>query len=170
MRISKTTAQAIAKKLTVTKQEQVNALGLYYRQYVKDSYLKQVPKEVSECYQKHKEWFYTTSYVRFEGKGFRYESVAIDENVIANKNSTAYLDLTDTIATKAKKLQNKWLEAQKELNKLQLDIEAALYGLKTFAQIEKNLPEAVPYLPKSTSLELMVNLDTLRSQINKKSL
>ena len=170
MRISKLSAQEIAKKLTEKKQEQVKKLETDYQQYITECYLKQTPKEVTECFAKFPKWFEETSYVEFNGNGFNYERVAATERVIKNASYQANLEMTDKIAAKAKQLQNKWQNAQKELNKLRLDIETALCGLKTFTQIEKNLPEAVPYLPKSTSVELMANLDTLRSQINKKGI
>jgi hypothetical protein len=169
MQISKATAEKIALKLTEKKSELVAKLKLEYRQYITDCYNKQIPAEIKEAFEKYPQYFRINSSITFSGHGFQWESVTPTERTVSNESYNAVLNI-EKYADKAKKLQNKFLDASKELDELKHEIQTALYGLKTFAQIEKNLPEAIPYLPKSTSLSLMVDLNSLRSKINKKGL
>lgn len=170
MRISKSLAQSIARKLTEEKQKQVKSIQTDFRQYITDCYNAQIPKEVSEIAKKHPEWFNSRGVITFSGHGFSYTNVTSIGNVLSNANYNAVLYLNDKIATKAKKLQNKYLDADKKLGELQTKIEVTLIGLGSFKKIQEHLPEAVPFLPKSTSVELMVNFDVLRADINKKTI
>lgn len=169
MRMTKDVAHQIAIKLTEEKAKSVEQLHLDYKEYITQAYISQTPESVLEAFKQHPDWFYTRSGIEFSGNGFRWENVASTQIIICNGGTSANLTLTDTIAKKAMKLKTKWEDEYKKLKDLKSKIEVALFGLRTYAQIEKNLPEAVPYLPKQTSMELMVNFDTLRKEIKKAS-
>ena len=165
MRMTKELAKQIARKLTVKKIEVSNQIFIDYRQAVTDAYIKQTPKEVAETFKKHPDWFYTRSGISFSGHGFRWETVTATEQVICNSRSDANLNLDDKLAAKLTNLKRKNENAVAAYNALVDEIETALFNLRTFANVEKNFPEAIPFLPASTSTALMVNFDALRKKI-----
>lgn len=167
--MTKDVAHQIAIKLTEEKAKSVEQLHLDYKEYITQAYISQIPESVLEAFKQHPDWFYTPSAIQFNGNGFNWENVYATTPIICNGGTSANLTLTEAIAKKAMKLKNKWMDENKKLKDLNCKIEVALFGLRTYAQIEKNLPEAVPYLPKQTSMELMVNFDTLRKEIKKAS-
>lgn len=165
MRMSQELARQISYRMTEKKTKEVEKLYLDLRKYVTDEYNAITPKAVKMMFKKHPEWLYTTNTVKLEGCGFRYEYVTTITKVIANKQSDAFMPVNKEVYGEALKLLNKHAEAKKAVESLQAEIRTALNGLKTFTQIQKHLPEAVKYLPKSTSMKLMVNFDTLREKI-----
>jgi len=165
MRITKQLAEELATKLLTTKQEQVSKLRKEYEEYVTAAYISQTPKEILSAYAKHPEWFYTGNSITLNEKGFRYESVTTTSQIICNSGTGANLTLSDKVAHKAKMLQNKWQSAKDKLRELKTKLELALFNLRTYASVQKNLPEAAPFLPKDATMSLMINYDALRKEL-----
>jgi len=81
-RITKELAKSIAGKLTEKSKAAMNNAKKEYGKCVRDLYEETIPIEVKEAYAKHPEWFYTKSYISFEGHGFSYENVSVNPYVI----------------------------------------------------------------------------------------
>jgi len=166
-RISKELAEQIATKLTEKSRIAVAELEKEYREIATIMYEDQTPKEVKDCFKKNAEWFYTRSYIQFDGHGFRWENVTTTRPVIANSNSSAKLDLnvkTSGILSAAKK---KWEKASEDYNQLQRETKTALLNLGTTARIKENFPLAAPMLPPPMSNALVCNFDSLTKRLQK---
>jgi len=58
-------------------------------------------------------------------------------------------------------------EKQKnEIKNLRKEIKQALINLKTFKRVETEFPEAFKFLPKNVSTALVVNVDSIKKQLN----
>jgi len=163
--MNKNLATQIAFKLTDKKQKEVDRLNNETKKYLTDMYLATIPKEITNAFKKNSEYFNTSNTVRLDGNGFRWENFTLLQYCICNSNNNCFLKVDPVVYAKVKELNNKYQDAKNKLNSLRSEIETALNGLKTFSQIQKHLPEAIPYLPKSTTMELMVNFEVLRKNI-----
>ena len=166
MRINQSMAKEVAIKMTEKKAREVKDLQLEYFQFVHDEYVKKTPKAVIEALKKYPEWIAITNTIRFSGFGISIESVNTKTPVINNTtNYYAILEIDSVLANKIIKIRDKYIDTERRYKALRDKIETALNGLRTFAQVEKHLPEALPFLPKSSSMELVVNFDKLREEI-----
>lgn len=166
MRISKELSQSIAKKLTEKSRLAADGLRKEYQQLVSDLYEAQIPKEIKDAFSMHPEWFYTIRSITFDGHGFRWETVTPPSALIANKGTYCHLELNAKMADrimKSKRKVDKTNEAYKELLR---ETENALMALRTFKQIEENIPAAKPFLPPPMSNALVCNFDSLNKKIN----
>lgn len=164
MRINKTIAEQIAIKLTENKKKLMDKAAQDYSDLVLSEYLKQTPKEVIDMQKKQPDYFSTTTYIKLDGHGFNWEQVKVSKVVIANGNN-ASLKLNAKIASSLSTVKSNALKVKSEYNALKGEIQNALCNLRTFAQIQAHLPEAVQYLPKSTSVAIVPNYADLRKKI-----
>ena len=166
MRINQSMAKEVAIKMTEKKSKEVQNLKLEYYQFIHDEYVKKTPKPIIDALKKYPEWIATTNSIRFSGFGISIESLNTKTPVINNTtNYYAILEIDSVLANKIIKIRDKYIDAERKYKALRDKIETALNGLRTFAQVEKHLPEALPFLPKSSSMELVVNFDKLREEI-----
>lgn len=163
-RISMALAEQIAKALTKKKQDLIAPALLEYRQYFTDVYESRVPKPVMELFKKHSEYLETTQSVYINEKGFNRESISLTKAVPSTTSYNVELSITDAEATKGKKLYNAWKKACEDYKKLFEEVENALLNLRSFSNIEKQLPEAVPFLPQK-GLTVIVNTTELRKKL-----
>jgi hypothetical protein len=168
MRISKELARSIALKLTEKSKLKADACKNEYGQLVYDIYDSTVPQEVKDMYKKHPDYFEIRGYVKFNGHGFKYEEVKVPLPVISNNTrySQCDLKLTAAIADKLMKEKRKYEKAVKDYKDLFNETETALIALRTFKQIEQNIPAAKPFLPPPMSNALVCNFDKLNSRID----
>ena len=165
-RITKELATSIAKKLTEKSSLNVDALKKEYGCLIAAIYNEQVPEEVNSAYIKHPKWFYTRSRISFTGFGFHWENVQVEKHVICNSNSDAHLELNAKIADKITKAKRKVDKALEEYRKLFSETENALLALRTYKNIEENIPAAKPFLPPPMSKSLVCNFESLNKKIN----
>ena len=169
MRITQSMAKQIAQKMTEVKFKTVIELHENYREFIQAEYIKQTPKPMLDALKKFPSWIATTNCIQFEGFGIIRESVSVKVAVITNRGYyNGSLEIDAALAIKIIKLRDKYLDAKKKCLALRDKIETAINGLRTFAKIQEHLPEAVPFLPKSEGMEVMVNFSTLRQEINAK--
>ncbi len=124
-----------------------------------------VPAPVMELFKKYSDYIETSQNVYLNEKGFNRESITLSRRVPNTGGNYVEMSITDTQASKAKKLHNIYKNKVENNKRLRQEIKTALLNLKTFAQIQKSFPEAVQYLPKSESVALVVDLSKLRKEI-----
>jgi len=163
-RISMQLAEQIAKKLTEKKQALIAPTNLEFREFITQSFEATVPKPVMELFKKHSEYVETTNSVYLNEKGFSRENVSLTKAVPSIKEYSVHFPLTDAVAIKAKKLYHVWQKAKDDYKALFEETETALLNLRTFANIEKQLPEAVQYLPQR-GLTVIVDTKELRKKL-----
>lgn len=165
--ISKDLASQIAYKLTEKTKIVCDNLHLQYKNLVLEFYEKQTPKEIKELRLKYPDWLYTTRRISFSGHGFRYEEVVAVSSVVTNSHQNAILELTSAIADKIIKSKRKYEKAKEQYEQLKSETNQALLTLKTFSNIRKELPQAIPFLPPPISNSLVINLDPLKTKLDK---
>lgn len=165
-RISQTVAQQIAVKLVAKKRILQSESQKEYREYFTEIAEKKVPKDVMEFFKKHSEYVKTTSNIRADGKGMSKLEVSLTRAIPSVSPNCYYdhIDLNETEATKGKKLYDAWVKLKDTNNDLQSEIEATLISLRTYSNIEKELPEATQYLPQ-VGLTVIVDTATLRKKL-----
>lgn len=169
--MSRALANEIARRLTEKKQKSVDKLLAEYQKYVFELYEAAIPKEIKKALQLYPHYFRSYSgSIRLYGHGFSDERVSIfkiapKDRVLDNKDGNAYLEMDAAMAFGIRQKKKEYEDAKKPVDTLFTEIETALIGLGSFAKIQKHLPAAVPFLPKSTSVELMVNLDDLNAKL-----
>lgn len=162
MRVSKYQASLVAKKMTEKKKEEMLKLNREFMQSVTDEYKKTVPNEVLQLFEKYPNYFDRVRGTYLNGHGFNREYV---ELTVRYPDSGSSIELTAKLAEKLMGMKHKADNAKKEYNDLVSELEIALFNLRTYAAIEKAIPEAVPYLPETTSSAVAVNFTTLRSKL-----
>ena len=166
MRINQTMAKEVAIKMTENLFSEIKVAYKEYQDFVYDEYVKQVPLVIIETFRKHPEFFKTTNTISLNGAGFSTEHITLAKAVVKSTfGGYATFNMDNKLSVRMKKYQDKYNTAQAKYKSLKDKIETALNGLRTFAQVEKHLPEALPFLPKSSSMELVVNFDKLREEI-----
>jgi len=166
MRISQTLANQIALKMVKEKRSIQSELQVKYREYFTGVAEKKVPKDVMEFFKKHSEYVKTTSSMRVDGKGFNRLDVHLTRAIPSVSPNCYYehVDLTETEAEKGKKLHQEWLKMKDNNDALEVEIETALINLRTYANVQKELPEAAIHLPEQ-GLTVIVNTADLRKKL-----
>lgn len=166
--ISKQLAHDIAFALTEKSKEAMNRARKEYENTVRDLYEQQTPDEVKKTFKAHPEWFCTRSEITFNGRGFNWERVYVQPQVIANSNNgrDAHLHLTSKVADAIITALRKFQKAEKTYKLLKGETEQTLLNLKTFKNIKDNIPEAAKYFPaQKSNMMLVVNVDSLRRKL-----
>lgn len=168
MRISKELATSIARKLTEKSRLLIDIANKEYGQAVYDAYMNTVPDDVLAMAKLHPNYFESLRRVKFTGHGFSHEQVAVPNDVLVNNTrySQCDLHLTAALASKLIKLKRNVEKAEKTYKELFKETEVALLALKTYKNIESNIPAAKPFLPPPISNALVCNFDSLNRKIN----
>lgn len=163
-RITKQIAQEVAEKLTEKQVLEINKMESDIKDQFTEIYLKTVPKEILDLFEKHPKYFETRSNFQIHGNGFQFERLCINNKY----PSKQYLfSMNEKDSEKMMILFNKLSDKKKELSKFKIEIEALIFGLRTYAKVNSEFPEASPFLPKTISNSLMVNISDLREKLKK---
>lgn len=126
--------------------------------------LKRVSKEVLDFYEKHPKYVKSTRLFRLIGNGFNYSYLnTVNEVPYIGDNS---FEPKPEEAKKLLELINKKQDLKDKLNKLVSEIENLLYSLRTYLKVLIEFPEAEPFLPKTISNKLMINVSDIRKKLN----
>ena len=158
MNISREKAEDVAESLTQKIKEERDGYSAEKCQILKDFILSKTPDRVKEFFTENPEWI-KRNHVLIHGVS-HYESVSAvwKDDVITVDDITAKA-FTDVF--------NKEESANKKLRKVKQEIIQAMLSLKTYARCKEQFPEAYALLPQtSTSTALMVNLDSIRKELN----
>ena len=137
-----------------------------FREFVTIFAEKKTPKSVLDFFKNHSEYVKTTNSIRINGKGVSNLNVSLTKALPSVSPNCYYqhIDLTDSEVKEVKKLYDLTVKTKKYNNDLWDELEAAILSLKTYANIEKELPEAAAYLP-SKGLSVIINTTELRKKI-----
>jgi len=162
-RVTKEIASKVAKQLTAKKLEEIINLEKEISTKFEDIYLSRLSKEIKETFKKQKNYFYTRKQFQVSGSGFDYIYINTLNDVPYNKNSSFVA--TDEEAKILLPLTNKKKLLKGNYDKLVIEIEALLYGLRTYSKVIAEFPEAEPFLPYNLSNKLMINVSEIRNQL-----
>lgn len=165
-RISQTVAEHISRKLVEKKRTIQSDALKELREYCTNIAESKVPKEVMLFFKKHSEYVKTTSNIRLDGKGLNRLEISLVKALPSVSPNCYYnhIDLTQGEATKVKNLNDAHEKLKTDNCALETEIERTLISLRTYANIEKELPEAAEYLPK-VGIAVIVDTKSLRKKL-----
>lgn len=162
-RITKQIAEATAKKLTEKHSKEITEISNELKEFVTDIYLKTIPPKVLITFNNYPDFFRTTTNVQVVGPGLSYQHVNLTQSY---PNESYRLSLSQEEADVVVALLNKISDKNEKVCQLKNEIENVLFSLRTYANVQKQFPEAYALLPvPSNNTGLIVNIDSLRSQI-----
>lgn len=164
-RITKQIANDVTRSLMREKNETLKSMKNEFSEMVRNQYLKGIPKEIQEFFEKHRGFAKNSCTVYLTAHGFNRKNVSIKEAPGCMSHPSISLDAKT--GDKLFKFDSKIETMNKENDELFTSIENALLNLKTFKAVEKEFPEAVPFLPKyvGVSTALVVNLSSIREKL-----
>lgn len=166
MQISKQLADSISKEIATKLKVKVDKAEAEYLKLATSFYKKQVPAAVLRMQKQHPDYFQTGTSLCLNGHGFHHEVVKMSESLVKNSgNYYSILHLTPAIARELIVAKNNWENLQEQYKQLRAETTTALLNLRTFKNIQEQLPEAVKYLPKSKTTAIIPNLGKLRVKI-----
>jgi len=169
MRITKEIAANVAKQLVSSKKEEIKSLKSQQSEFITTIYEASLSELIKQAFKKHKGFLYTTTSIRLIGSGLPvgYKSYQLTK-VLPQCNSCGQFPMNDEQADVIINFSNKIEDLEKSTHELQNNIEAALFNLRTYNNVEKEFPEAFKLLPASkVNTGLMVNIKDIRCKLDK---
>lgn len=128
--------------------------------------LKDMDKSLMKAFKAFPTYFKSRKSISFFGKGFTGIGICINEPIPTTNDwdspRFSFDDKTnDMLFGKCKKLD----AYKEETKKLRNELESTLFTLGTFKRIQEALPEALPFLPKSSVTAVIPDLNKLRQKL-----
>lgn len=169
MRITKQIAQDVAMQLVSGKRVEIKELKNKQAEFLTEIYENSLSDLIKESFAKHKGFIYSGSSLRLSGVGLPqgYKNYPLTKE-LPKCNSCSIFPVTDEQAAIILGYSDKVDDLEREVNELQNNIEAALFNLRTYGNVEKEFPEAFKLLPVTkTNTGLMVNIKDIRCKLDK---
>lgn len=164
-RMSKDLASSIATQILKKRATAIEKLQKQYDKRVTEEYEKQIPLAVRKTFKLFPGYFRTTKSVTVYGAGFAEKYYQSLTHNLPEHHSERNLKLDADAASEVKAMFDQIEDLKKEKKAMRTEIENSLIALNSFSRIQKELPEVVKYLPKSTSQALMIDLTKVRETI-----
>lgn len=174
MKITKTIASEVAKKLTAKKQDKIKQYQQLLSNEIQQICISKLFdfKNLNLLSNDFRGYVSFTNSVKLFGAGFNGEQIYIVEPLpIKRQNYSLNLNFVDldiiTQGENLKKQFDKIENQKKELNKLLIDLENSLYRLKTLQNCKLHLPVSLPFLLQyeNKNTEIMVNYQDLINRL-----
>lgn len=162
-RITKQIATEVAEKLMASRHVAIEKLKKERQEYIVACYLTLIPKDVQIFFTKFGSFCKPKCSVYVHGVGVKAQYIQFGKSLPDNNKN---LLLEDKEADAFIKFEDAICDAKKDYKKLFLEIEAALYGYRTYKKVEENFPEAYALLPKTNSCAVMINISSIRCQLD----
>lgn len=167
-RITKDIATDVAIQLTANKKAEIKKLEDELAGFITGIYEASLSDLIKQAFKKHKGFLHTTNSIRLTGAGlsvgYKYYALSYE---LPKCNSCGQFPMNDEQSAKIVKLDDKIQDLIKEHRDLKQSIENALYNLRTYANVEREFPEAFKLLPvKSVNTALMVNIKDIRCKLD----
>lgn len=171
MRISKTLAEQVAKKLLEKKKESYTKCHSILLLHSEKLALDYMDQDLLESFERYKEYYKQSRYLNF----FSYVNdtrvevdVTCDKYFPSNNSSSRiYIEISADEIKALEKIKNEIDLIKSDYNKALSIVTETIFGLKTALQVKKHFPEAFEHLPKETNGTMlpMVNLDQVRALV-----
>lgn len=164
-RITKTIAEDVARQLTAKKSEEVDKLKNDLKLLNTQIYVSKLPSSVMDMFEDYPEYFNKSSSESVTGPGLnKWHRVEFTRSLPRSNNNSINLDAKE--AQKIIKLEDKIEDKGKAYKELFEKIEIALINLRTYANVQREFPEAFKLLPASNiGMKLAVNVADIRKQL-----
>ena len=124
--------------------------------------LARVPSIVLEVFKKFPQYIKTNQYFDISGEGFNYTRIVTKNKIIC---ANANILLAKKEAEKLKPFCNAYESLRTDLSKTREELEAVLYGLRTYKRVLEAFPELEKLLPITTTKALALDLSVLRAKL-----
>lgn len=161
-RITKQISENLAVKLTEKQALKIKNLKANLEDIFTEMYLKTIPIEVIDFHSKFPKYTETRQNIQCTGNGFQWQYLNFNKSIPSISNAFAPNEKDARILLK---LLNEIEDKNSELSKLKREIEVLVFGLRTYAKVNSEFPEAAPFLPNSVPSDLMVNISDLRKKL-----
>lgn len=162
-RITKDIANEVAKKLTQNKTDEIENLENELRLKVHDIVKKRIPDSIIKLFKIHPNYFIKKSYFQFVGNGMNHKGFYINNELPFIQNNV--VEPSKLEADTILKLDNEITNLKTKRNTLRSEIRELLYSLRTYSKVISEFPEAEPFLPKTITNKLIVNISDIRNQL-----
>lgn len=172
-KISKTTAEEVAKKALAKYSNEIDEQKKIIKQLATNLYLKHVGNEVLSAFKSFDPWFKKTSQIQLVGNGFNHQVFKIDGYLPTNNsNGSNHFISINSDDKELIDLSNQLLKATRSENDLQKKYDVlleqliqALLALSSYKRIIENLPQVAPFLPVQKKMEIIVDLSDIKKFI-----
>jgi len=159
MRITKQIAQDVASKMLVDKYKSIAELDKELGLRVQDYLTAKIPAEVNTVFAKHPDYFDSRRSYYLYGEGLNCKSVTIPQSLPSVGSS---FTVKPEQAKEIVKLSNKRDDLHEAYKKALREVEVLLYNLRTYANVTKSFPEALPFLPVGQNTAVALNIEDVR--------
>lgn len=160
--ITKAIATEVAIKLTSKQWKEIESLESKLEKQFEEVYLKSIPLDVQDAFEKYPGYFNTTKYVQVSGNGFNYQNLQLTKILPKIKGG---FRLKEKDAVTLLKKYNEIEDKKSEARKLLQEIEVVLNSLRSYKKINSEFPEATPFLPEKITTQLAVNISDVQSKL-----
>ena len=119
--------------------------------------LARVPSIVLEVPKKFPQYF------NVSGEGFEYVRIVTKNKIVCAGNTYILLDKKE--AEKLKPFCNAYESLRTDVSNTREELEAVLYGLRTYKRVLEAFPELEKFLPTSTTKALALDLTVLKAKL-----
>jgi len=165
-RITKQIAEITAKQLVKSKKETVASLRKNFKNEVEKLVMKQIPSEVIKFLEKFPNYTKTNDTVEISGNGWNFQKIGLGKCLPSPSGYRIQFCpepvIAEQLLSKFKEIEDK----ENTIERLQNDLEKAIFNLRTYKSVEENFPEAFLLLPKIENNSLQINLSDIRNRIN----
>jgi len=168
MRISKTTAESIAKSLLEHKQKDINSLNQEIKDCVTEYYESLIPKNVLTFHKNYPGWIRETSCVSIKSGIFNFQMFDLSRKLPQIQMTSTITGVDSQFLKALEKLTMKRSKLTSGLRELRDDTISTLLSLGTTKRVSEVFPEAAKFLPAEGSTmtkALAVNIEALRKRI-----
>lgn len=159
MRITKQIANDVAIKMLADKKKSINEIDRELGLTVQNMLVAQIPAEVLTVFAKHASYFDSRRSWHINGEGLNWEVVTIPESLPYKGGA---FTPTSEQAKELVKIINKQKDKHTAYKKAVRELEVLLYNLKTYANVTKSFPEALPFLPVGQNTAVAFNIEDVR--------
>lgn len=164
MRITKTIAEQVAKKMLAKIKEQVAEVDREKQSICTEYYATTLPDGLLDMFAKHPRYFNQSMVKNANIIGLGKDNLWFGCNM-----PVTYYDNLDVPESISEKIVAK-VQAAKALNKkydeMYEELVSSLLALRTYANVQKNLPEAAVHLPQVAERFLPSNLTSLKERLS----
>lgn len=159
MRITKQIAQDVASKMLVDKYKTINELDKELGLMVQSFLVAKIPAEVHTVFAKYPDYFDSLRSYYIHGEGLNCKNVNVPQALPCTGSS---FTVTPEQAKEVVKLSNKREDLLEAYKKALREVETLLYNLRTYANVTKSFPEALPFLPAGQNTAVALNIEDVR--------
>ena len=161
--VSKTLAKDLASELLKPLNLKVSKAFAERGEALENILLARVPSIVLDVFKKFPQYIETGQHFNISGEGFDYTRIAAKNKIICAGNTNIVVDKIE--AEKLKPFCIAYESLRTDVSNTREELEAVLYGLRTYKRVLEAFPELEKFLPASTTKALALDLTVLKAKL-----